>query len=196
MRKLTRLVVLVIGIAAFLLTAGFWTFARHVVEARPPADVRADGIVVLTGGAARIESALALLVENRARRLLVSGANPVVTPGVLASRMSKDLRDEIACCVDLGHAARDTIGNAAETRAWAVGHDFRSLIVVTSDYHMARSMAELAAAMPETELIAFPVSNPDLHLDQWWHKPSAFGLLVREYLKFIAGGARRAMSAG
>lgn len=195
MGRLGRAALLAGGLAGLIFVAGFVGFARSVADARPPADVRADGIVVLTGGAARIDGALALLAEKRASRLLISGVNPVVTPGVLAGRVAGDLRDELSCCVDLGHDARDTVGNAAETREWAESHHFSSVIVVTSDYHMARSMAELATAMPKVQLIAFPVSNPDLHLTRWWQEPGAIGLLAREYVKYLVAVARQALSA-
>jgi uncharacterized SAM-binding protein YcdF (DUF218 family) len=193
MGKLGRVALLAGGIAVLVAAGGFVGFAEGVVDARPPADARADGIVVLTGGTARIDGALSLLAERRASRLLISGVNPVVTRDVLAGRVDGSLRDELLCCVDLGHAARDTIGNAAETRDWAEAHNFASLIVVTSDYHMARSMTELATAMPRMELIAFPVTNPELHLSRWWREPGSVGLLLREYAKFLAAVARQAL---
>ena len=96
----------------------------------------------------------------------------------------------LACCVDLGRDARDTIGNAAEARDWAKAKGYTSLIVVTSNYHMPRSMAELAEAMPKTRLIPYPVNNPDLHLGNWWNNPAAFALLLREYGKYLLATAR------
>jgi len=180
--------VLAIGIA---LSAGFVGFAERIAAQAPPSDPRAEGIVVLTGGTSRIDEALELLAEGRARRLLISGVNPAVTRSTLAGTISEDLRSVLACCVDLDYVAEDTVGNAAETRDWAARQGFRSLIVVTSDYHMPRSMAELAKAMPDRRLIPFPVSNPDLHLARWWREGAAFTLLLREYGKFLVAEARR-----
>ena len=99
----------------------------------------------------------------------------------------------LACCVDLGHTAQDTIGNAAETRAWTEGQGFRSLIVVTSDYHMPRSLAELSGAMPGITLVPYPVSNPELRLADWWRDPGTFSLLLREYGKYLVAAARNAL---
>ncbi|MEQ8695383.1 MAG: YdcF family protein [Bauldia litoralis] len=172
------------------LAIGFIAFARTVTVAAPPVDPRAEGIVVLTGGTARIDGALALLAEGRAQRLLISGVNPVVTRETLAETVEDGVRPVLACCVDLDHA-RDTIENASETQRWVEEQGFRSLIVVTSDYHMPRSMAELGGTMPDVELIAFPVSNPDLRLDDWWRDSATFGLLAREYGKFLAAEARQ-----
>ncbi len=172
------------------LAVGFVAFARTVIESAAPADPRAEGIVVLTGGTARIDGALALLAQGRAGRLLISGVNPAVTRETLAEMVSEEVRPQLLCCVDFDHA-RDTIENATETERWVEEQGFRSLIVVTSDYHMPRSMAELAGAMPDVRLIAFPVSNPDLHLDDWWRNPEIFGLLAREYGKFLVAEARQ-----
>ncbi len=62
--------------------------------------------------------------------------------------------------------------------------------MVTSDYHMPRSMTELADAMPGIKLIPYPVSNPELHLADWWNNAAAFGLLAREYAKYLLTAAR------
>ncbi len=188
--RLMRAVTLFAGLGGIALAAGFVAFASSIVGTTAPADPRAQGIVVLTGGAARIDGALRLLAEGRAERLLISGVNPTVSLHELAGTIDQNLEMALACCVDLGRDARDTIGNAAEARDWAKSKGFDSLIVVTSDYHMPRSMAELAEAMPGTALIPYPVSNPELHLADWWNNATAFGLLVREYGKYLLAAAR------
>jgi len=186
---------MLVCLAGLALAVGFVAFAERVAGAAPPADARAEGIVVLTGGTARIDGALQLLAEGRANRLLISGVNPMVTRQALASTVDGGLRGVLECCVDLDHQAQDTIGNATETREWADRRGFGSLIVVTSSYHMPRSMAELALAMPDKRLIAFPVSNPELHLANWWRDPDTFSLLVREYGKYLVAETRRILSS-
>ena len=188
--KLMRAAIVVAGLGGIALAAGFVTFASTIAGATPPADPHAEGIVVLTGGSARIDGALKLLAEGRAQRLLISGVNPSVSLHALAGTIDRNLELALACCVDLGRDARDTIGNAAETRDWAKARGFTSLIVVTSDYHMPRSMAELAEAMPGTKLIPYPVTNAELHLGDWWNNAAAFGLLAREYGKYLIAAAR------
>jgi uncharacterized SAM-binding protein YcdF (DUF218 family) len=183
-------VVVAAGLAG---TAGFVSFVGGIVAAHPPAAASAEGIVALTGGSARIDTALHLLAEGRARRLLISGVNPAVGSRAIAETVDPDLKSMIACCVDLGHEARDTIGNAIETRDWARQHQYGSLIVVTSAYHMPRSLAELANALPDVKLIAYPIPNPELRLADWWSEPSAFALLAREYGKYLLAAARLAL---
>jgi uncharacterized SAM-binding protein YcdF (DUF218 family) len=183
------------ALAAVLLIGGFVGFAERIAKAKPPPDPRADAIVVLTGGSARIDGALQLLADRRASRLLISGVNPRVSSDDLARLVGGDLRDDLDCCVDLGHDAIDTVGNAAETRSWAKQRGFSSLIVVTSDYHMPRSMTELAGAMPDVELIPFPVSNPQLRLSDWWRDAPTLGLLAKEYGKYLYARARQFLPA-
>ena len=83
----------------------------------------------------------------------------------------------------------NTLSNAG-ARACADQRGCKTLIVVTSDYHMPRSMTELAQAMPDKQLIPYPVSNPELHMSRWWRDPQTFTLLVREYGKFLWAEAR------
>lgn len=179
------------ALCAIVLVAGFFAFAETVATAKRPSNPRADAIVVLTGDAERIEGALALLDEGRASRLLISGVNPSVSSADIAKLVTGNLRDAFDCCVDLGRQATDTIGNAVEARDWVEAHGFTSLIVVTSDYHMLRSMTELGRLMPAVALTPFPVSSPHFRFDDWWQDRAAFRLLVREYGKYLVAKARR-----
>ncbi len=74
----------------------------------------------------------------------------------------------VSCCVDLDHSAINTTGNAIETRRWVKDRGFSSLIVVTSAYHMPRTMAELAKQMPDIALVPFPVVTEKLRNEPWW----------------------------
>jgi uncharacterized SAM-binding protein YcdF (DUF218 family) len=182
-----------VAAAAFAFGAGFLIFASDIPRAQtePP---RADGIVALTGGANRVTDALHLLAEGRARRLLISGVHPATTLADLMRETGAERR-LFACCVDLDHEALDTIGNAVETGAWARRHGVRSLIVVTSAYHMPRSLAELGHQMPGVALHPHPVVSPNLDLDRWWAHGETARLLMVEYLKFLLSSGRRIMLA-
>lgn len=195
LRRVRKIVLAGTSAVALALVAGFVTFVSDILSAQLPPAAKAEGIVVLTGGSARIDAALHLLSEGDAQRLLISGVNPAVGSGAIADTVDPDLKSLIACCVDLGHEARDTIGNAAETRDWVRQHRYRSLIVVTSAYHMPRTLAELAGALPDVSLTPYPISNPDLHLADWWNEPEAFALLLREYGKYLVAATRLALGA-
>ena len=186
-RLLGALVLACLGLG-LAFAAGFWRFADRVASAAPPQDIRAEGIVALTGGASRIQDALQLLAEGRGRRLLITGVNPATSRRELL-RLAPGLDLLFDCCVDLDRRAMNTIGNAEETRKWAERRGFRSLIIVTSAYHVPRSMAELNRAMPDVELIAYPVPVERLH-GPWWRDGAMARLLFGEYVKYVAAVAR------
>jgi uncharacterized SAM-binding protein YcdF (DUF218 family) len=160
--------------------AGLVWFIRLAdrAELAPP---RADGIVALTGGADRVETALHLLVEGRAEWLLVSGIGPGPDLASLAKRSLVDAAP-LASRVELGRQATSTRGNAAEAAAWVQAKHIHSLIVVTAWYHMPRALTELARALPGVVLYPAPVEpegsrQPDLAMAR---------LLAEEYSKYLA----------
>lgn len=176
---------------ATLLLAGFLVFAASAVRPPSQAKVIADGIVVLTGAERRIEAGLKLLREGSGGRLLISGMNPRTSPSDVLRHAGAT--DALApCCIDFGYEAQDTVGNAVETKAWVERHGFSRLVVVTSSYHMPRSLTELALALPGVEFVAHPVMPRTLGQGAWWLRPYAARVLVTEYFKLLPTYARYA----
>jgi uncharacterized SAM-binding protein YcdF (DUF218 family) len=188
-RSLWRLTVLAIFAVVVAFVAGFLWFVASVPTEEVSIDRPADGIVVLTGGASRIADAIELLAAGRGKRLLISGVHPTTSSRELA-RLSPAYRRWMTCCVDLGHAATNTTGNAIETKNWVTDRAFRSLIVVTSNYHMPRTMAELRRSMPDVALVPFPVVTDKMRNEAWWSSPPTAKLLFSEYLKYIVAQVR------
>ncbi|MBV9968924.1 MAG: YdcF family protein, partial [Xanthobacteraceae bacterium] len=120
--------------------------------------------------------------------LLISGVSPTTNVGDLRRRVPEHER-WFECCIDLDYSAVNTIGNAVETRRWALGHGFHSLVVVTSSYHMPRAMLELSHQLPGVTLIAYPVVSPQRRAEGWW-SPDSAKILMLEYLKYIVANAR------
>ncbi|HMK40247.1 MAG TPA: ElyC/SanA/YdcF family protein [Methyloceanibacter sp.] len=163
---------------------GFAVFATGV-EREPRETVPgADGITVLTGGADRIDQAMKLLAQGKAKRVLITGVYRATTKEELKQLASQG-DQYFACCVDIDKEARNTIDNATETSEWVAQQHFHSVIVVTSNYHMPRALAELGRAMPDVVLIAYPVIDKNVHLDRWWTYPGTTKLLMSEYLKYL-----------
>jgi uncharacterized SAM-binding protein YcdF (DUF218 family) len=173
-----------IASAGGLALAGFLAFSSLVNGDGADTIRAADAIVVLTGGEARIPEAVKLLAQGKGRRLLISGVNPVTTRDELIS-LTPNSKRWFRCCIDVGQEARDTIGNAAETKDWAKKRGFKSLIVVTATYHMPRSLAELRRALPDVDFVAYPVRPRNMHLEEWWSHSGTLQLMVTEYLKFV-----------
>ncbi len=170
------------GIFAGLFVIGFVLFAADIGREKSAASEKADGIVVLTGGEARIAEAIRLLSSNYGKRLLISGVNPATTRLQLIQLNPKNER-LFKCCIDLDKNAVDTVGNAEETAEWVRRRSFRSLIVVTSSYHMPRSLIELRRELPNITLIPHAVTPTDFETEQWWNHPPTLRILLSEYLK-------------
>lgn len=191
MRLIGRAIVVIAACAASALVFGFMLFSTAVMRDHPEPLEKADGIVVMTGGEARIAAAADLLKQGRGNRLLISGVN---------RRTSKEAVERITgldhkyftCCVDLGYEALDTVGNADETRTWANANGYRKLIVVTSSYHMPRTLAELALVMPEAEFVPYTVTPSSFPDSGWWLSVRTTRYLLSEYLKYLPAVARLA----
>lgn len=179
-----------IGVVPALLLAGlvlavgdFILFANRVAGVDHSPDVTADAIVALTGGSGlRIAAGIDLVADGRGSRMLISGVNPDVPKADLIALAggSKDVWD---CCVDIGYLAETTLGNADETAAWAYERGYKSLIIVTSDYHMPRSLIVLKKAMPDLELVAWPVRTVN-DPARIWSDPSSFRGVFLEWAKW------------
>ena len=166
------------------LAVGFCWFAWQISDEEIQLDRKADGIVVLTGAASRIPDAIVLLTTERGQRLLITGVHRTTTAREIAQLTA--LNEKVfACCIDLDRTALNTVGNAIETRRWAREKGFNSLIIVTSNWHMPRAMAELERQLPDVVLIPFPVVSEKVKSEPWWSNAATARLLVAEYLKYV-----------
>jgi uncharacterized SAM-binding protein YcdF (DUF218 family) len=175
--------------AILVLGLGFGLFLWLLPSREVALDRNADGIVVLTGGTSRVTDGLELLAAGRGKRLLITGVNPGTTTSDIAHQAAGFDR-LLACCVDLDYSAMNTLGNAVEARRWAIDRGFRSLIVVTSAYHMPRALAEIAHQLPKVSLIPFPVVSDKLRIEPWWSNGATTRLVLSEYFKYLFAHVR------
>jgi len=172
-----------------LLAVGFGWFIFNIAGDEVTLDTKADGIVALTGAAARIPDAIELLATDRGKRLLITGVHRATSSKEIA-RLTPLYSKYFTCCIDLDRSALNTFGNALETKRWARAHNFNSLIVVTSNWHMPRAMAELAHQLPDVTLIAYPVISEKVKTEPWWSNLDTARFLFAEYLKYVLALAR------
>lgn len=174
---------LIIGVVA-LFVGGFGIFSTYVGNLATPAEPKADAIIVLTGGEARLDTAWRLLEQGRGERLLISGVNPATGRNQLRAAVGAD-KKLFACCVDFDYKAVDTMGNADESAEWLRQHNYDSAILVTNNYHMPRSLLELGRRT-DAELTPYPVVNTPLGNLRWMTERDALRVLFSEYTKFFA----------
>jgi uncharacterized SAM-binding protein YcdF (DUF218 family) len=191
--SLRAAIVAVLAVVFVAAAAGFVGFLSQLrgAEARPAGT--ADGIVVLTGGSSRVSDAMELLAGGYGKRLLISGVHPTNGAIDISRSLSDNPSDNqslLNCCVDLDYSAVNTRSNAAETRRWARERGFKSLVVVTSNYHMPRAIVELSHAMPDIRLIPFAVVADKWRDEPWWTSGAAVRLLLSEYVKYVAAEVR------
>lgn len=170
------------------LISGFVRFSLRLNEFANPSETFGDGIVVLTGGKSRVETALELLSQNNANQLLISGTNPTTGLKALSVRYP-DYENLIECCVALDSASLDTRQNAIATAKWVEAADIRQLIVVTSDYHMQRALIELGRAIPEINLVPHAVTTNNTADFGWLSDTNRLPLILSEYFKTLAASA-------
>lgn len=174
--------------------AGLIAFASGIPGDIEDSTTHTDAIVVLTGGSERLETGLALLRQGLGDKLFVSGVYRGIDVAELL-RLARQTPDQVECCIVLGHAADNTIGNAAETAQWMKQEGFHSLRLVTGNYHMRRSLSEFHHAMPDVAIVAHPVFPDAVKRDHWWLWPGTVHLIISEYTKFLLGQLRHTVES-
>lgn len=187
-----------IGLAAIAfcsLAFGFMLFAVDVMREPAPEIANADGIVVLTGGQLRINAGMELLNKGYAKRMLITGVHPRTKKKDIG-RIVRPTSSKLECCVDLGYKAKNTRGNADEATDWVRKHGFRSVIVVTASYHMARSLIEMSNEMPDVELTPHRVVPSGFRDKEWWLNARTTKVLLSEYIKLFPAALRLVATRG
>ena len=189
-RTALRISALSLLVFATLFAGGFGWFANKVAHLTTPANpAKADAIIVLTGGQSRLDAAMDLLASGKGERLLISGVHPSASRRQLQAATGGD-KKLFSCCVDIDRAALDTIGNAEESAKWVENHAYGTVILVTNNYHMPRSLLEMSRLLHGAKLEPYPVVNSNLDDGSWLTKPQALRVLFTEYNKYLLALAR------
>ena len=186
LRKILFAAVFAAFLCACALFVGWALFIGYALTAQETSPRPADAIVVVTGGAGRLDRAIQLLKEGKGHKLLISGVHYRNSNRTLFARF--DLDDEIInCCIDLDREALNTVANATQTALWAKENNFKSLIIVTSAYHMPRTLLEMRRAAPTVEFQSDLVAGPTGQslLSRLFNRNTVH-LLSKEYFKLLA----------
>ncbi len=160
---------------------GFIAFSCYAIGMKYRPTETAEAIVALTGGNDRIKEAIRLLEEDKAPKLFISGVNGNVTGFHLLKEVSKETQEKI----ELGYKAKTTRMNAVETAEWVQKNNIHTIILVTSFYHMPRSLLEVKRAIPNLKVSPFAVFPKSFGENtDWLHTRYAWQLFL-EYHKFL-----------
>lgn len=161
--------------------------ASFVAAARVKTDAPVfprDAIVVLTGGNSRVDAGFNLLEQKLGKKLFISGVSRGTGIKSLLTRWKEEPQSSLDCCVVLGFEASNTVGNAHETVAWMKQENYRSIYLVTANYHIARAMMEFRRADPEIDIEPVPVFPDGIVMENWWSDKITRNMILREYSKY------------
>ena len=182
MKKLGAALMLYAGILMITLwVIGCGVFCLYALHFKYVTPARTSAIVVLTGGADRIPTALNLLQNDFSDYLFISGVNK----SVAVEDVLKTAPPELLGKITLGYRSENTRENAIETTDWILAHDARSVLLVTSFYHMPRAILELARQHPALKIVPLPVFPKSFDDSVDWIKTRTAWLLFLEYNKYL-----------
>lgn len=169
-----------------LLVFGAWVvglclFAYSINHFPTDTQTHTQAIVVLTGGRNRISEAVKLLNQGLADKLFISGVEKNTSLQDIS--ISQDIPMPKKK-VSLEKKSTNTIENAIETQAWLKKHNITSIRLVTSNYHLPRSIQEFQYQNSHLHIVPHPVFSEHV-AKEWWTKTRSFCLIASEYNKFL-----------
>ncbi len=163
---------------------GFFIFIQTVLNLPVVPASRVDLIVVLTGGEERIHAGLQMLARGHGKKLLITGVhNHVSLENILAQQ--NETFPSLKKSIILGKKAVDTQSNAIEAADWVKKTKAHSLLLITANYHMPRSLLIFNHYLPHTNISTHPVNPRSVHQNNWVTWPGTMGLLFLEYNKYL-----------
>ena len=161
---------------------GFVAFAYRINHYQHDTTSHADAIIALTGGRNRILEAIKLLNNKKADYLFISGVEKTsrLQDILNSNQITLDAENKVF----LGTSAQNTVENALESKNWIKQHNIRSIRLVTSNYHLPRSIIEFETQTPHLKIIKHPVYSEHVN-KKWWTSWRTFSLIFSEYNKFL-----------
>lgn len=186
---------LILSVIFLAWAAGLYLFASLIPESGNNSSEKTDAIVVLTGGAGRVDEGLSLLEKGLAQKLFISGVYRGVDVRALL-KLAQRAPGNLECCIALGYTADSTRGNAVETAEWIAREKFNSVRLVTASYHLPRSLLEFRDALPaDVRLVPHPVFPAGFYAGNWWRWRGSARLAISEYHKYLFARLESTMRA-
>jgi uncharacterized SAM-binding protein YcdF (DUF218 family) len=170
------------------LSVGFVSYFSALARYNQVEITSVDGAIVLTGGPDRLTDAARLLSTGVTKHLLISGVGGRADLDDLV-RVAPSLAPYSSCCVDLGHQAQNTRGNAEEAALWARDKNYKSLAIVTAGFHLPRAMLEVRALLPDRTLYPYRAGLP-IREQLFYGRFSTLYAISLEPIKYMAALVR------
>lgn len=182
----------------FLFAGGFdfYRFSKTLerIDIASDFEGRADFIAVLTGGQGRLKEAFSLLKKGASPKLFISGTEGSISLKDLLQAnpdWGVGFSSELAAQVILDATSKTTLDNARAISDHCKISGCKSLILVTSSYHLPRAKKLLVTALKkqdlkDVEIISFGVASPNFPVEGFWTTPLAWEIAFTEYLKYRA----------
>lgn len=172
---ITLTVILLVAITALFIDFTYKTFSYRQSQ------LKADAIVVLAGGKGRVDEGIRLFRAGRATYLFLIGVDPAVRKSDLYRPQPGDPSPDR---VILEKTSRNTLENAIYGRDVILSQQVRSVLLITSRYHMKRSAILFRNALPK-DLAIYPYPVDSINLKEaWWNHGGSFHLLFSEFYKY------------
>ena len=171
-------VLIILSILSFIF--GFIKFFSLIKNFKTSENVNIQGIAVLTGGKGRISEAIKVFRENPLSYLLISGVDKNIDiEEIIPNEFLINPR------VSIDKNSETTLDNADEIVKWSQKNSIKNIIIVTSDYHLPRSMLILANRGNDLTFYPHPVAS-SIYLEKNLFKDTKIlKFLLEEYFKYL-----------
>lgn len=177
-----KLLFIILFICVVFWFAGFIAFNYRINNYKHDTNTKTDAIIALTGGKNRIGEAVNLLNKGLADKMFISGVQKDISLKEISKQQA--LKIETKREIEIGNQSTNTVENAIETNDWIKKNHIKSIRLVTSNYHIPRSMEEFKARNPKLLIIPHPVYSESVS-KKWWKNEGSFYLIASEYTKFL-----------
>lgn len=160
---------------------GLSCFLYYILTDFCPSSTPAEAIIILTGGHGRVEKGFELLKKIK---------QPVFISGVARRVQLHDLLKvhplpmELNRYIEVDSLSLDTQDNARQTAHWVQKNGYNSIILVTSYYHIPRSLIEFKRFAPHLKIIPYPIFPKRFSSLSLFKKPLEWKTIIEEYHKY------------
>jgi uncharacterized SAM-binding protein YcdF (DUF218 family) len=158
-----------------LVAMGRWLVAQTPVE-------EVDLVVALGGDPSRQEAAVRYLNSGLARRILMTASNTASDNTRTKGNDFWNIPD--GKTLTIANSAHNTYEEALRVRSVLNEHAFRSVLIVTSAYHLRRARLAFERLFRNTgvRLMFAAAPKAGFPMESWWKSEGTRKVVLREYL--------------